>query len=173
MRKTWEHTVTVQAPAEQVWALVSDFNRHPEWDKFTKRVEQSKPGDANGVGAEWKVYEQLGLFMLGESVSGDSKHLTALAKREVREVEPGKSVTWRTHSVPNVGVGADFTYTLVPVAGGTEVSMKVGVDVPALLERVRRTVLTNMDNRQQGQWMASLEQLKAQAEAAKPAYATA
>ena len=52
----------------QVFALVADFNKHPEWDKFTKKVELVKPGDANGAGAEWKVYEQLGLFALGQGL---------------------------------------------------------------------------------------------------------
>lgn len=170
MKKSWESSVVVQAPVEHVFGLVADFSKHPEWDKFTKRVEQTKPGDANGVGAEWKVYEQLGIFALGQA-ERDPKHLTGLAKREVRAVVPNKSVSWRTHAVPNVGIGADMSYEFEPVSAGTKVTLHVDVEVPKLLERVQRVVLSNLDTRQQAQWAAGLEQLKQVAEAAKSAYA--
>ena len=64
MKKAWEHAVVVQAPVGEVYPLVADVSRHPEWDKFTRRVELSKPGDANGVGAEWQVYEHWGCSVL-------------------------------------------------------------------------------------------------------------
>jgi uncharacterized membrane protein len=170
MRKTWEHSVVVQAPVDQVFALVADFNKHPEWDKFTKRVEQTKPGDASGVGAEWKVYEQLGLFALGQG-ERDPKHLTGLAKREIRAVVPNEKVSWRTHPVPNVGIGADMTFEFAAAANGTQVTYRVDVDVPKLMEKVTKVILSNLDSRQQAQWTASLEQLKVVAEAHAPAYA--
>ena len=170
MKKTWEHSLVVQAPVDQVYGWVADFNKHPEWDKFTKKVEETKPGDANGVGSEWKVYEQLGLFALGQG-ERDPKHLTGLAKREVRVVEPNEKIVWRTHAIPNVGIGADVTYTFAAEDGGTRVGFRVDVDVPKLMEKMTKLILSNLDTRQQAQWTASLENLKSMAEAASPAYA--
>lgn len=165
MKKAWEHSVVVHAPVEQVYNLVADVNHHPKWDKFTKRVELSKAGQPDGVGAEWKVYEQLGLFTLGE-MNTDSKHLSGLAKRIMREVVPNKRVMWHTHSVPNVGISADMSYEFEPEGDGTRVSFRTVVSVPAVVERVGRVILRNLDERQQGQWAASLDNLKEQAELA-------
>jgi len=165
MKKAWEHSVVVLAPVDEVYALVADITRHVEWDKFTRRVESSKPGDANGIGAEWKVYEQLGLFSLGEEEI-DSRHLTGLAKRVVREVEPNKRFAWHTHSIPNVGVSADLSYDFVDKGDSTEVVFKSVVSVPAVVERIGRIILRNLDTRQHGQWAASLERLREIAEEA-------
>jgi uncharacterized membrane protein len=165
MKKEWEHSVMVDAPVDQVFALVADASRHPEWDKFTKRVELAKEGDAAGVGAEWKVYEQLGLFTLDDEKLASSR-LTGLAKRVVRELVPNKRVAWHTHPVPNVGISADLSYDFVEQGNSTRVTFEAVVSVPVVLEQVRRAVLRNLDDRQHGQWVASLEKLKAVAEEA-------
>jgi uncharacterized membrane protein len=166
MKKEWEHSVVVHAPVEQVFSLVADVNRHPEWDKYTKRVELSKAGQPDGVGAEWKVYEQLGLFSLGETNNKDSKHLTGLAKRVIREVVPNKRVAWLTNSVPNVGISADMSYDFEAEGDSTRVTFRAVISVPGVLERVGRVILRNLDERQQGQWASSLGILKEQAEQA-------
>jgi uncharacterized membrane protein len=165
MKKTWEHSVVVDAPVDQVFALVADTSRHPEWDKFTKRVELVKEGDANGVGAEWKVYEQLGLFTLDDEKLASGR-LTGLAKRVVREVVPNKRVAWHTHPVPNVGITADLSYDFVEQGKSTRVTFNSVVSVPGVVERVTRVILRNLDDRQHGQWAASVEKLKAVAEEA-------
>lgn len=165
MKKAWEHSIVVQAPVDYVFNLVADVSHHPEWDKFTKRVELSKPGQADGVGAEWKVYEQLGLFSLGE-MSSDSKHLSGLAKRVIRELVPGKRVSWHTNPVPNVGISAEMTYEFEALGDGTKVTMHSVVSLPGVLERVGRVILRNLDGRQRDQWIASMDNLKAQAEGA-------
>lgn len=170
MKKSWEHSVVVEAPVDQVFNLVADVNRHPEWDKFTKRVELVKAGQPDGVGAEWKIYEQLGLFALGDLKPGPN-HLTGLAKRVVREVVPNERVAWYTHAVPHVGVSADMSYDFAAEGDVTRVTFRAVVSVPGVLERVGRVISRNLDDRQQGQWRASLESLKEQAEQAYAASA--
>lgn len=165
MKKSWEHSVVVDAPVDQVFALVADFNRHPEWDKFTKRAELTKAGDANGVGAEWKIYEQLGLFTLdNEKLASD--RLNGLAKRVVREVVPNKRVSWHTHPVPPVGVSAELSYDFSAEGNATRVTFEAVVSVPGVLEKVRKVIFSNLDARQQSQWAASMEKLKEVAEEA-------
>lgn len=163
MKKSWEHSLLVQAPVESVFELVADFNRHVEWDRYTKRVELVKAGDERGVGAEWKVYEQLGLFSLGEEEQ-EPRHSVGLAKRTVREVTPSSKVVWHTHSVPNVGISAEISVEFWAEAEGTRVTETVVVSVPGVLEKMGRLIVRNLDKRAQGQWTASLEELKALAE---------
>ena len=165
MKKAWEHSVVVKAPVEEVYALVADISRHPEWDKFTRRVELSKEGDANGVGAEWKAYEQMGLFSLGER-DLDNRRLTGLAKRVVRELVPNQRVAWHTHSVPNVGVSADLSYDFVAEGDATRVTFKSVVSVPTVVEKVARVITRNLDTHQQAQWAASMDRLQSVAEEA-------
>lgn len=172
MKKTYEQTVRVNAPVEHVYAAVADFEKHPDWDRFTKKVEPIKAGDARGVGAEWKVYEQLGLFAVGQG-ERDPKHLSGLAKRQVTEVVPNRRVQWHTHPVPRLGISGDVTYEFAADGGATQVTFKIEVNAPSLMERLTKVVMFNLENRQQAQWQAALEGLKGYVEAGKPAMATA
>lgn len=165
MHKHWEGTVHVDAPVERVFAYLADFERHPEWDRFTVRVEQTSPGDASGVGAEWRVYERLNVFSQGSHESR-FKNGTGLAKREVRELVPNQRLTWHTHPVPKVGVSADFTFEVEPDGQGTKVTQRVQVNVPGLVDAVGRLVAKNLDAKQQAQWQAGLAGLKQLAESA-------
>jgi uncharacterized membrane protein len=165
MKKSWEYSVHVDAPVSDVYELVADFNRNPEWDQFTKKVELTKAGDANGIGAEWKIYEQMGLFSLGES-KPDPKHLTGLAKRLVREVKRNERVAWHTHPVPNIGISAEIVYTFSADGDGTRVRFEAIVSVPGVLETVGRLILRNLDDRQHNQWKVAVDRLKDVAEEA-------
>lgn len=165
MKKAWEHSVLIDAPVDQVFTQVADFNRHVDWDHFTRKVELSKSGDARGVGAEWKVYEKLGLFSLGES-RPEPKNLTGLAKRLVREVSPNQRVAWHTHPIPNVGISADISYDFASEGNKTRVTFTSVVAVPGMMETVGRLVLRNLDTRQHNQWQEAVERLKEVAEEA-------
>jgi hypothetical protein len=68
--------------------------------------------------------------------------------------------------VPNVGVSADLSYDFAPEGDATKVTFNAVVSVPAVVEKVGRVILRNLDTRQQAQWSASLDQLKAMAEGA-------
>lgn len=170
MKKSWEHTLRVDAPVEHVFGVVADIERHPEWDKFTKKVELLHAGDGQGVGAAWKIYEQMGLFAVGVT-DQDPRRLTGLAKREVTAVEANRRVAWHTHPIPRMGVSADVTYEFAAAGGGTDVTFRMEIEAPGLMQKLTEIVARNVDERQQTQWKAALEGLKAYAEAKKPAMA--
>ena len=165
MKKSWQHSVLVNAPVEDVFELVAGFEHHPEWDRFTKKVELTQEGGADGVGAEWRVYEQMGLFSLGQP-DYDSKFMTGIAKRVVREMSHNKRVAWYTHPVPNIGISAELSYDLEVEGSGTKVTFTAIVGLPGVLEKVGRIILRNLDSRQHAQWQTNLENLKGAAEAA-------
>lgn len=160
MQKQWQGEVHINASVAEVFPYIADFSRHPEWDRFTKNLEQTKPAAADGSGAEWKVYEKLGVFFLGER-DESARHTTGLAKRHVREVVQNEKVVWHSHPIPNVGISADFTYTLTSEPEGTRLQQVVVVNVPGVVEAVGRLIVRNLDQRQQGQWTLNLQHLKA------------
>jgi uncharacterized membrane protein len=163
MQKTWKHTVLVDAPVEDVFGLVAGFESHHEWDRFTKKVEQTKTGDAEGLGSEWRVYEQMGLFSLGMPEK-DPKFLTGIAKRVVRAVSPNERVEWFTHPIPNIGISAVISYDFLPEGSSTNVTFTSVVSVPGVIEKVGRLILHNLDTRMHTQWQMSVERLKVLAE---------
>jgi uncharacterized membrane protein len=159
MQKFWEGSVHVDAPLDEVWKYVGDFNRHPEWDGFTNEVELAKPGDANGIGAEWKVKEQLG--MLKEPGKKNwFAHGAAPGRREVREVVPMQKIVWQSYPVPKMGVSAVFTVELAAENGGTLVRQTVQVNLPGVVDVVGRVLLPKKDEVQQTLWQENLEHLK-------------
>jgi uncharacterized membrane protein len=159
MQKLWEGSVHVDAPVEQVWAYVSDFNRHPEWDTFTKEVSLAKAGDELGVGSEWKVREQLGMLK-SDGNKAWMEHGAAPARRQVRHVIPGKKIVWFTHPVPKIGVNAEFAMELIPDDGGTLVRQVVDLHVPGVMDVVGRVLAPKRDRLQQAAWQKNLDQLK-------------
>jgi ligand-binding SRPBCC domain-containing protein len=172
MQKFWEGSVRVDAPVEEVWAFVADFNRHPEWDRFTKEIALIKAGDELGVGAEWKVKEQLGMFT-AEDKKNWFEHGVAPGKREVRHVVPGRKIVWLTYPVPKVGVSAEFTFELIPETGGTLVRQVVQVNVPGVVDVVGRVLLPKRDKVQQALWQENLQHLKGVVEGAAARQAVA
>ena len=117
------------------------------------------------MGAEWRVYEQMGLFSLGQP-DYDPKFMTGIAKRVVRQVTENERISWYTHPVPNIGISAEITYIFAPEGSGTSVTFAAEVSVPGVVEKVGRVILRNLDSRQQDQWRTNLERLKSVAEEA-------
>jgi hypothetical protein len=44
----------LDAPVDRVWEAIKDAERWPEWWRGVERAEQLSPGDADGVGSEWR-----------------------------------------------------------------------------------------------------------------------
>jgi uncharacterized protein YndB with AHSA1/START domain len=51
----------VKAPPEQVWALISDAKRFPEWIEFTDRIVEAPEGEMQ-VDTTWREYGGVPLF---------------------------------------------------------------------------------------------------------------
>ncbi|HEY7034023.1 MAG TPA: SRPBCC family protein [Thermomicrobiales bacterium] len=159
MQKLWEGSVHIDAPVDEVWAYVADFNRHPEWDGFTKEIALAKSGDELGVGSEWKVREQLGMLK-SEGNKTWLEHGVAPAKREIRHVNPKQKIVWFTHPVPKIGVNAEFSFELIPDNGGTLVRQAVDLHVPGVMNVVGLVLAPKRDKLQQAAWQKNLNQLK-------------
>jgi uncharacterized protein YndB with AHSA1/START domain len=95
--------VDIAAPPEQVWAVVGDVVRMPEWSPELRRLVVLGRGQV-GVGS----------MLLGLNRRGFAAWPT---RSRVTRFEPGCAVAWRTKES-----GATWTYELVPTDAGTRLT---------------------------------------------------
>jgi hypothetical protein len=85
--KTFDTTLEIDAPAGQVWAVLTDFAAYPEWNPALPKIS----GDLS-VGSTLSMELDLG---------GKRMAVTAA----VQELEPGRRFSWKGH------LGADVLFT--------------------------------------------------------------
>ncbi len=106
-----ERTGFVGAGASEVFDLVADRARAPEWVPGLTRVWDLTPREP-GVGQRWKWrYEVLGIPFEGEA--------------EMTGFEPGRECRFRTSGL----VTSVWTYAVKPAAGGSEVTVAVDYEL--------------------------------------------
>lgn len=118
--------VEVDRPADDVWRVVADYARDPDW---RAGVVTMAPSTVGPVVVGTTTAEEL-------RMAGRSWHNTGL----VTAVEPGRRFSWRTTS----GVVASGGRTVVPLPGGRcRVELRVSV-TPAGAQRLLRPLLAGM-----------------------------
>ena len=162
MSTQWKGSVNVAAPAEQVYEFLADFSRHPEWDASTERIEQTEPGDANGLGAKWKAYECLDALKSDRDRKPilDLAGNVGMAMREVRELVPGRTVAWHSYPVPRMGVTADYRFDIEATPDGSNVTYSVQMNVPSIMDALTKKVFRDMEAKQHAMWTQCLERVK-------------
>ena len=115
----------VQAPAEQVWAVLTDLDDAPQILRGVSRIEVLE-GDGYAVGTRWR--ETRRLFGKEESQT-----------MEVASCDPPRSTTLTSRSA---GVEYRKAYTLEPTDDGTVLAVCFGASHPDpnLLQRLTGTL---------------------------------
>jgi hypothetical protein len=85
--KAYDSILEIDAPAEQVWAVLTDFSAYPEWNPALPTI-----GGDLSVGSTLSMELDLG---------GRRMAVTA----EVQELEPGRRFSWKGN------LGADLLFT--------------------------------------------------------------
>ena len=123
---TFRATTTIDRPAAEVWAVLADYDRDPDWRKGVETMAPSTRGPA----------------VVG-TTTDEVLHLGGRTYRnhgEVIRVEPGRRLEWRTLE----GADANGSRTVTPVPGGrSEVELYLEVR-PHGVERLLRPVLAPM-----------------------------
>lgn len=123
---TFRATTTIDRPPAEVWAVVADYDRDPEWRKGVETMAPSTRGPAV-VGTTTDEVLHLG-------------GRTYRNRGEVLAVEPGRRLEWRTVR----GADANGSRTVTPTADGrSEVELVLGVRTHGL-ERLLQPVLAPM-----------------------------
>lgn len=103
-------SVDITAPPEEVWAVVSDVTRMPEWSPELRRLFVLGRGEP-----------RVGMLLLGINRRG---YVAWPTTSRVVRLEPGRAVAWKTRES-----GATWTYELEELGGGTRLTGRR--DLPA------------------------------------------
>jgi ribosome-associated toxin RatA of RatAB toxin-antitoxin module len=127
-----QRELLVERPPSEVFALVSDPGRYPEFFAGITRWE-ILPGKRRGVGARYRVLVRSGSIEAGGRV-------------RVTEWKKDRTIAW----VAEQGIDFGGRWTLTPVADATELQLEIHYDLGgglpgALVERITgRTTGRNM-----------------------------
>jgi uncharacterized protein YndB with AHSA1/START domain len=99
---TMESQVQISAPPEEVFAYLSDLEKHPEWS-HSMEVKKTSEGQV-GVGASYRS-------------KGKNLGITANETVEVTEHRPNERFGWRTTGA--MGMKFGWSFELSPQEGGT------------------------------------------------------
>lgn len=90
-------TVTIAAPAELVWEVLTDFARYGEWNEFCPSIDAELK-----IGSPVKMQVDLGMG-LQEQV----EYITC--------IEPPRMITWSMENNPGDPVHADRSQVVTPI----------------------------------------------------------
>lgn len=110
-------TITVERPADHVFAYVADLRHGPEWFDMIDRVELVGGGEPGTVGAHFQVAAERAVF---DDIVMDYR---------TAEVEPGRRVVF---AVGHPKLEGTDTFVLTPEGTATEVTYTTDVTMKGL-----------------------------------------
>jgi len=110
MRRECEATVTVGAPSETVWALISDVTRVGEWSGECRRCEWEGISAAPVPSARFRGRNRRGWL-----------HWTR--RNEIDVADPPEELVWHTIFTRTYRDSTEWRMHLRPVPDGTEVAL--------------------------------------------------
>jgi uncharacterized protein YndB with AHSA1/START domain len=114
---TFQNTVTIARPADDVFAFLADFGNIPAWNYAITRTVQTSPGPA-GVGATYRQTRTV--------------PRTSEEGFEVTDFEPPSRLAIKGQIGP---FNTTSSYLLEPAAGGTRLTNKVELEPSSALLR--------------------------------------
>lgn len=98
-----DHELTINAPVDVVWGVLTDFARYGEWNPFCVRCETTlRPGEPIVMAARLNP----------------SSNATTEAREVVTEVVTGRFFAYRMKPFPLGGLRSRRTHTLTPQPDG-------------------------------------------------------
>lgn len=117
-----ERSVVIEAPPEKVFAVITDYEKYPEFLPEVKKVKvESRAGDVKEVTYTVDVKAKLITYTLKHTARPPAELLWTMVRGEMMK-------------------GNDGAWVLKPVPAGTEatykIDLKLGALVPSLVERM-------------------------------------
>lgn len=125
VKKVFETSREIAAPAHVVWTVIADVEKWPEWTPSIRDVRRAEDGQLS-IGSRAKV-RQPKLLPLTWTVT---------------ELEPEKGFTWSARS-PGVRITA--RHYVVPTAAGSRATLSVAYDGPLASLVARLTAKVNAE----------------------------
>ena len=160
---TWEKTVTIQAPVEQVYRYLADLPRHAEWAQSVEALELVRAGDAAGVGARYRTAERQTWQTdrrPHQPLTGGGKGATMC---EVRELVPNRRIVWHSWApFPVVKHLGDWAFEFAADGdGGTRLTQRACLSDNWAGALISTIVFKTTPEKARAQWEASLRNIKA------------
>lgn len=164
----WQGFVDIAAPVERVYSYLADFLRHCEWAQTVERLELTKPGSSDGVGAVYKTFERQALHSdrppEGSFPERAKKETTSC---EVTELQPNRRIAWSAHPTPiTFGVQSNLAFDFRPAEpGGTRLTQTIEVTQPKASRFIYSRLMhkedpDRLEEKLRDQFQASLENIK-------------
>ena len=108
-----QRSTRIQAPAQTVWPLLTDFHRWPEWspwEKLDPAMQRTHSGSATGVGAiyEWTGNKRVGAGRM--EITGAQAHARVNIKLDF--IRPFKSSNVAEYTLASQGGATDVTWAM-------------------------------------------------------------
>jgi len=107
-----EHTITIDAPPQTVWAVFVDVERWHEWNGSIRRIERRDTGDL-AVGSRARIA---------------LRRPPASSIWEVTELTPRVSFTWESRVLPGATLVAG--HTIAPEGAGARATISIEMRGP-------------------------------------------
>lgn len=126
-----ERTVVIQAPIQAVYAYVSDFPRHIEWNHQPTEMTKLTEGPV-GVGSVFRTIEQTpsnmsGLMKIIFPLMGKVLGVAAYTEAEITALEPDRRVAWKAAAPLKKGgfiMKAEWEIVLEPQGEATQITQR-------------------------------------------------
>ena len=157
----WQDTIQINRPVEQVYAYLADFPRHVEWAQTLARMEQIRPGNSRGEGAQYRTYEKQAMQTNREPGQKLTRGLPAVTLCTVDEVEPNHRIVWHAHSVPKMLHNSLVFEFAADGHGGTLLTQGMDFHIPAIPTLIFRLMFgPNLHQKAAAQAKAGLHNIK-------------
>jgi uncharacterized membrane protein len=164
----WTDEVEIATPVERVYDYLADLPKHAEWAQTVVGLELKQPGDASGKGAIYRTQERQGLQPDRGPREALTKGMKGATEAEVTELTRPSRIAWRSRPAPvSMGIHAELAFDLTPASEGrTEVRQTIAFHQPGVIfwmfgKLYFRTSAEELKRRQEAQWQASLDNIKA------------
>ena len=143
-----ERSLEIKAPVEKVWALMTDWDRLPEWAKTVEKFEITSK-QRSGVGM---TFHEVGVL---------AGWLRYDVHTEVTEFVENKIIAWRVVSGKRVRKGAKGSWTMKPTEAGTQLTYVSEYEVPysILGKIIERLIFRGRFEKQVDGWMENIKSL--------------
>jgi uncharacterized protein YndB with AHSA1/START domain len=136
-----ELSVVIERPVEDVFAVLTDPEKQPEWSSATHEARKTSPGPI-GLGSRARFVAKF----LGRRIENES---------EVTEFEPNRRFTAETKSGP---FPFKIAMTFAPVDAGTRVDLTIEAE-PGGFFRIAEPLFVSLGKRQFESDLATLKDL--------------
>jgi hypothetical protein len=161
----WQGEIYVSAPYDLLYSYLADFPRHADWSQTIERVEQVKPGDAAGSGAQFHVFERQGMQSNRMPYQPLTTGQPIESLLDVRELSPSYRIAWGAETLRKPRMLGEYSFDLTgDGAYATRLLQRITLHTTKpydMLDKLRnRTDPVILRGQLRAQWEAGLRNIK-------------